>query len=192
MKSIGITGIIGSGKSMLSQVFRSMDVPVYDADTQAKQLMGSDLAIRNSLIDIFGEKTYIKGTINKEYMKEIVFGNDENRKIVNSIVHPAVKQHFMLWRQQTDANIVAIESAIIFEAKIDDILDYIIFVDAPEQMLIKRICRRDNVSEETAINKIKIQRINSGRERCDSIFVNDKDHSLIEQAENFIINNIKH
>jgi dephospho-CoA kinase len=68
MISIGITGIIGSGKSMLSQVFRTMGIPVYDADTQAKVLMNSNLQIKNSLVKEFGEDTYIEGTINKDYL----------------------------------------------------------------------------------------------------------------------------
>ncbi|MBO7572811.1 MAG: dephospho-CoA kinase [Bacteroidales bacterium] len=191
MISIGITGIIGSGKSMLSQVFRSMDIPVYDADTQAKLLMNTNLQIKESLVRCFGKKTYANGTINKDYLREIVFGNEENRKTVNSIVHPAVKQDFIEWRNAQNSNIVAIESAIIFEAKLEDILDKILFVEAPEEILVKRICLRDKVSEETALQKIRMQRKNSGREKCNAIFINDRNHSLIEQTETFI-NNLKY
>ena len=191
MISIGITGIIGSGKSMLSQVFRSMDIPVYDADTKAKLLMNTNLQIKESLVRCFGKKTYANGTINKDYLREIVFGNEENRKTVNSIVHPAVKQDFIEWRNAQNSNIVAIESAIIFEAKLEDILDKILFVEAPEEILVKRICLRDKVSEETALQKIRMQRKNSGREKCNAIFINDRNHSLIEQTETFI-NNLKY
>lgn len=190
MTSIGITGIIGSGKSMLSQVFRSMAIPVYDADYRAKSLMNSNLQIKESLVNCFGENTYTNGTINKDYLRKIVFGSEENRKTINSIVHPAVKQDFIDWRNAQNSNITAIESAIIFDAKIDDILDSIIFVEAPEEILVKRICLRDKVSEETALQKIRIQRKNSGRERCNAIFINDRNHSLIEQTETFI-NNLK-
>ena len=188
MISIGITGIIGSGKSMLSQVFRSMNIPVYDADSRAKTLMNSDFMIRTRLMLEFGDDTYRNGKINKEYLRKVVFGNEENRQIVNSIVHPAVKNDYISWRKESDAKIVAIESAIIFDAKLEDILDKIIFVEAAEEILVKRICSRDNVSEEIALEKINLQRKNSGREKCDAIFVNDRNHSLIEQAENFINN----
>lgn len=191
MISIGITGIIGSGKSMLSQVFRSMDIPVYDADTRAKELMNNNFAIRIRLKLEFGEETYRNNKINKEYLRKIVFGDEKNRQIINSIVHPAVKNDFIAWREKTGAKIVAIESAIIFDAKLEDILDKIIFVEAAEDILVKRICFRDNVSEEIAINKIKLQRENAGREKCDAIFINDRNHSLIELAENFI-NNLKY
>lgn len=191
MISIGITGIIGSGKSMLSQVFRSMDIPVYDADTRAKELMNNNFAIRIRLMLEFGEETYRNDKINKEYLRKIVFGDEKNRQIINSIVHPAVKNDFIAWREKTGAKIVAIESAIIFDAKLEDILDKIIFVEAAEDILVKRICFRDNVSEEIAINKIKLQRENAGRDKCDAIFINDRNHSLIEQAENFI-NNLKY
>ena len=191
MISIGITGIIGSGKSMLSQVFRSMDIPVYDADTRAKLLMDNNLTIRYSLVKKFGSNVYLDGKINKEYLRNVVFGNEESRQFVNSIVHPIVKNDFVAWRQATGKGIAAIESAIIFDANLEDILDKIIFVEAAEDILVKRICLRDNVPEEIALNKINIQRKNSGREKCDAIFVNDRNHSLIEQAENFI-NNLKY
>lgn len=186
MISIGITGIIGSGKSMLSQVFRSMDIPVYDADSKAKLLMNNNVQIKEALIENFGEDTYTNGAINKEYLRKIVFGNEENRRLVNSIVHPAVKRDFIEWQQNIGTKITAIESAILFDAKLEDILDHIIFVDAPEDVMVGRICLRDKVSEDVAISKIRIQRKNSGREKCDYIFINDRDHSLIEQSEKFI------
>lgn len=186
MISIGITGIIGSGKSMLSQVFRSMDIPVYDADSNAKILMNNNVQIKEALIGNFGEDTYTNGAINKEYLRKIVFGNEENRRLVNSIVHPAVKRDFIEWQQNTGTKITAIESAILFDAKLEDILDHIIFVDAPEDVMVGRICLRDKVSEDVAISKIRMQRKNSGREKCDYIFINDRDHSLIEQSEKFI------
>lgn len=186
MISIGITGIIGSGKSMLSQVFRSMDIPVYDADSKAKLLMNNNVQIKEALIENFGEDTYTNGAINKEYLRKIVFGNEENRRLVNSIVHPAVKRDFIEWQQNTTSKITAIESAILFDAKLEDILDHIIFVDAPEDVMVGRIRLRDKVSEDVAISKIRIQRKNSGREKCDYIFINDRDHSLIEQSEKFI------
>lgn len=186
MISIGITGIIGSGKSMLSQVFRSMDIPVYDADSKAKILMNNNVQIKEALIGNFGEDTYTNGAINKEYLRKIVFGNEENRRLVNSIVHPAVKRDFIEWQQNIGTKITAIESAILFDAKLEDILDHIIFVDAPEDVMVGRICLRDKVSEEVAISKIRMQRKNSGREKCDCIFINDRNHSLIEQSEKFI------
>ena len=157
----------------------------------AKELMNNNFAIRIRLKLEFGEETYRNNKINKEYLRKIVFGDEKNRQIINSIVHPAVKNDFIAWREKTGAKIVAIESAIIFDAKLEDILDKIIFVEAAEDILVKRICFRDNVSEEIAINKIKLQRENAGREKCDAIFINDRNHSLIEQAENFI-NNLKY
>ena len=186
MISIGITGIIGSGKSMLSQVFRSMDIPVYDADSNAKILMNNNVQIKEALIGNFGEDTYTNDAINKEYLRKIVFGNEGNRRLVNSIVHPVVKRDFIEWQQNTTSKITAIESAILFDAKLEDILDHIIFVDAPEDVMVGRICLRDKVSEDVAISKIRMQRKNSGREKCDYIFINDRDHSLIEQSEKFI------
>ena len=145
-----------------------------------------NVQIKEALIGNFGEDTYTNGAINKEYLRKIVFGNEENRRLVNSIVHPVVKRDFIEWQQNTTSKITAIESAILFDAKLEDILDHIIFVDAPEDVMVGRICLRDKVSEDVAISKIRMQRKNSGREKCDYIFINDRDHSLIEQSEKFI------
>lgn len=188
--SIGITGIIGSGKSMLSQVFRSMDIPVYDADKNAKILMNSSREIRERLIAEFGSEVYLDDKINKTYLSKFVFGDESKRQLVNSIVHPVVIDDFINWRAKIGASISAIESAILFEANIAPLLDYTIFVEANREILIKRICLRDNVDENTAAKKIEIQTSISGREKCSVIFTNDRNHSLIEQAHNFI-NNIR-
>lgn len=188
MISIGITGIIGSGKSMLSQVFRSMDIPVYDADSNAKILMNNDARIREKLIENFGAETYINGKLNKEHLSREIFRNEDKRLLINSIVHPIVKDDFIEWRRKSNRKIVAIESAILFEAKIDDILDSIIFVTSAEEILIKRIIFRDKVDEITARKKIEIQKKISGIEKSDRIFINDASHSLIEQATEFINN----
>lgn len=184
--SIGITGIIGSGKSMLSQVFRSMDIPVYDADKNAKILMNRSNAIKSRLTAEFGSEAYLDGKINKTYLAKIVFGNENKRQLVNSIVHPVVIDDFIKWRENIGTAICAIESAILFEANIAPLLDFTIFVEANKEILVRRICLRDNVDEDTARKKIDIQTAISGREKCSYILTNDKDHSLIEQANKFI------
>ncbi len=186
MISIGITGIIGSGKSMLSQVFRSMSIPVYDADKNAQIMMNSDKRIIESLTENFGKETYKNGSINKDFLRNIVFNNEDKRLKINSIVHPIVIEDFVKWRENSDCEIIAIESAILFEAKIENVLDYIVFVEADRQTLIERICKRDNVSPEIAERKIDLQMRNSGKEKCNILITNDKNHSIIEQANLFI------
>ncbi|MCF0206891.1 MAG: dephospho-CoA kinase [Bacteroidales bacterium] len=190
MISFGITGIIGSGKSMLSQIFQSMGVPVYNADANAKVLMNSDEVIRQRLVGSFGSAVYADGRIDKAFLANRIFSDENARMTVNSIVHPVVKNDFLSWRASQKTDFVAIESAILFEAGIEDILDYVVFVDADEKILVDRICKRDNVSGDVALSKIRIQRAASGKERCDFVFTNDFRHSLIEQAESFI-NNLK-
>ncbi len=186
MISIGITGIIGSGKSMLSQVFRSMSIPVYDADKNAQIMMNSDKRIIESLTENFGKETYKNGSINKDFLRNIVFNNEDKRLKINSIVHPIVIEDFVKWRENSDCEIIAIESAILFEAKIENVLDYIVFVEADRQTLIERICKRDNVSPEIAERKIDLQMRNSGKEKCNILITNDKNLSIIEQANLFI------
>ena len=179
MISIGITGIIGSGKSMLSQVFRSMDIPVYDADSNAKILMNNNVQIKEALIGNFGEDTYTNGAINKEYLRKIVFGNEENRRLVNSIVHPAVKKDIIA--RQPDF----IESAILYEAGLDELCDKVIVVDALEEVRIARTIARDYGNEVTEDNinkvraRIRAQHIPQG----DLLIHNDGKTSIAELVD---------
>lgn len=190
MISIGITGIIGSGKSMLSNVFRAMNIPVYDADSNAKLLMNSCQNIQKQMIEYFGSEVYVNNQLNKDFLRDRIFKNEADRLKINSIVHPEVKNDFIVWRQNLGSDIVAIESAILFEANIQDVLNSVIFVDAEEDTIINRICRRDGVTAEVAKNKVALQRKNAGKERCEYVFYNDRYHSLIEQA-NDLLNEIR-
>lgn len=186
MINIGITGIIGSGKTMLSNVFRSCDVPVYDADKKAQVLMNTNPQIISALITQFGADTYKDGVLNKDFMRKVVFDCEQSRLLVNSIVHPVVIQDYINWRNALKCDISAIESAILFEAKIDNLLDYTVFVEADRSDLAERICKRDNVSVEVAESKIALQMANSCREKCSFVVTNDRHHSLIEQALSII------
>jgi dephospho-CoA kinase len=161
MISIGITGIIGSGKSKVSKILEILDCPVYYADIEAKKLMIDNNEIKFNLIREFGADTYINGIPNKELISKLVFGNNQNREKVNSIIHPIVIDDFKNWiklNSSTTKTMVAIESALLYYAKIDKITDYIIEVICSEHIAVQRIKFRDNISEAEAINKIRIQK----------------------------------
>ncbi|MBQ9882981.1 MAG: dephospho-CoA kinase, partial [Bacteroidaceae bacterium] len=117
MIRLGITGGIGSGKSVVSKLLRIMDVPVYDSDTESKRLTVQDATIRQQLIDWVGPSVYLAdGSLNKPYFASCVFSSSENASKANAIIHPVVKRDFLEWaerQKQAGHQLCAIESAIL-------------------------------------------------------------------------------
>lgn len=156
MIKIGITGGIGSGKSVISRILRLLNYPVYDSDFWAKELMNNNPNIQQALTKRFGHETYQNNTLNRPFLAKQIFNNEDARLFVNSIVHPIVSQHFLDWTENQNTKLVFIESAILFSSGLDKIIDTTIFVDAPQQIRFQRAKLRDN-STDTAI----LARINS-------------------------------
>jgi len=187
MIKIGITGIIGSGKSVVSSVFRILHIAVYNADYRAKVLMNQDPDIQNEIKSEFGEESYNDSGINTSYIASVIFNDESKRKIINSIVHPRVKQDFLDLSNQQSTEICAIESALIYEANFSDILDYIIKVDAPIDVLTKRIIKRDKISKEEAESRINSQSFNLDEKyKANFTINNDEQNSLIIQCMEII------
>jgi len=181
---LGITGGIGSGKSVVSHVLRTMDIPVYDCDSRAKTLNETDEIIRNGLIKLVGDDVYSQGwTLNREKLAEYLFASKEHTAQINSLIHPRVKADIMQWLlNQGGCQLVGIESAILFESGINKLVNDIINVSAPESVRLQRIVKRDY----TDINKIKVRmraQMNDEEriKRCKFIITNDNKHALIPQ-----------
>jgi len=160
MIKIGITGGIGSGKSTVCTLFSIIGIPVYNSDLRAKILMTQNADIINKLKNTFGNDIYkANGTLNKVKLAKLVFDSFETRQIINTIVHPAVQNDFILWCEKNyeNAPYVIQESAILFETGIWKSLDAIITVTCPLEERIERIKLRDNCSKFEAIKKIESQ-----------------------------------
>ncbi|MCK9498948.1 MAG: dephospho-CoA kinase [Bacteroidales bacterium] len=194
MIKIGITGLIGTGKTTISQIFEIFGLPVYNADIQAKQIMHKNHKVKEKLIIEFGEDSYINNQLNKEYISKIIFSDKTARKKINSIVHPAVIEDFKTWlikKESENFKMICIESALLYAAKIDKLLDYIILVTSEEETLVNRIMKRDNISQEQALQKIKAQKSEIKQEyKADFEIKNDSTDSIILQSIN-ILNKIK-
>ncbi len=158
MKIIGITGGIGSGKSVACKILQKAGIPVLYSDPIAKEVMDSDEEIKRDLIIEFGEEVYKDDKINKEFLSELIFSNRENLHIINTIVHPKVISYLeeKIYKEFEKEEIVCVESALIFESKIEAMFNYIIAITAPEEMRIHRVLDRDD----TTYGEIK-QRIDS-------------------------------
>lgn len=141
---IGVTGGIGSGKSIVCRIFNALGVPVYDADSRAKSLMTTDGILISQIKKEFGVLSYHSdGNVDREYLAEAAFKDAEKLKLLNSLIHPRVMQDYERWVSEQKTHYVLKEAALLFEAKSHVALDKIIMVHAPEELRIKRVLQRD-------------------------------------------------
>ena len=147
MLKIGLTGGIGSGKSFIAEIFRKLNIPVYISDLEAKKLMIKNTQIKEQLISLLGNSTYHEnGELNRQFVAEKIFGNNEMVAKINSIVHPVVRADFNQWAEKQVADYILQESAILFEIGANKVLDKMILVTAPLELRIKRVMERDHLS----------------------------------------------
>lgn len=175
MIRLGITGGIGSGKSYVARLLAQRGLPVYDTDTEAKRLMLSDADIRAGLIGLLGERVYVDEKLNKPLLADYLFASDEHASRINSIVHPSVKRDFLRWAaSRAEHEVVALESAILYESGFDDVVDYVVAVYAPLEVRIRRAMERDCATEEQVKSRISSQMNEElKRDRADFVIVND-------------------
>lgn len=182
---IGVTGGIGSGKSVVSQLLRMMDVPVYDCDSEAKRLMCQSTEIRAALIQAVGECVYrTGGLLDRAVLAAYMFGNAAHVEQINRIVHPVVRADFKCWAKQSGRAVVAVESAILFEASMDADVDSVWLVYAPMDIRLQRVIQRDG-SDEEAIRKRMQSQFSDAEflQRADRVVYNDGARSLILQVK---------
>jgi dephospho-CoA kinase len=144
---LGITGGIGSGKTTVANLFKELGVPVFIADAQAKEVMNTSLAVRQKIIEYFGENSYDDNQLNRAYLAKQVFANKEALQMLNGIVHPVVAEEFSAWKNKQNTPIVAYEAAILFENNRQKECDYTILVTAPKEIRINRVQKRDHSTQ---------------------------------------------
>ncbi len=157
--SIGLTGGIGSGKSLVADFFKLLGIPVYSSDVEAKQLMQTNILIRESLIEVFGEEVYFdSGELNRFKLAEIIFNNEDALKKVNGIVHPQVRLHYQEWlSQHIGVPYVIQESAILFDTGLYKNFNKIITVTADKEIRLQRVVERDSCSRESVLERMSKQ-----------------------------------
>lgn len=192
MICVAITGGIGSGKSYVSAMLEQRGIPVYNADNEAKRLIASDIGIRNGLIALLGEEVYVNGELNKPLLASYLFSSSENAARVNAIIHPRVKEDFKRWLgEQSEKEIAALESAILYEAGFEDTVDTVLMVFAPRELRLKRAMKRDSATREQIESRMSAQM--DEEEKCrmaDFVVYNDGTLSLDEQLTS-VINQLK-
>lgn len=189
MIKIGITGGIGSGKSVVASLLKISGIPVYIADIESKHLTATSLVIRKKLISLFGEELYTTEGLDKKQLASHIFGNPEYLKQVNEIIHPEVNRHFRMWVKQQKTPICAIESAILFESGFNQIVDTTLMVYAPKEIRIERALKRDTTSREEVICRIESQLSDEiKKEKSDYVIFNDGIRALLPQIVTFLAN----
>jgi dephospho-CoA kinase len=180
---IGLTGGIGSGKSMVAGIFKVLGIPVFDADAAAKHIMETDPALRQSIIDIFGGNSYQGAALDRKYLASIVFSDQYQLDRLNALVHPAAIAAAKVWSADQSAPYTVKEAALFFEAGSTEGMDYIIGVYAPKHLRIKRVMDRDGVTREEVLARMQRQIQEEIKMRlCDFVIMNDEQQLLIPQV----------
>lgn len=184
---IGITGGIGSGKSIIGKILTSMGYPVYYSDEAAKELMENDTVIVNELNQLFNNKAYNMGKLNRTYLAQQIFTNPDLKQKVNQIVHPRVRAHFKEFVEQQNNSLVFNEAAILFETGGDKNFDAIILVVADEDVRIERVMNRDGVAKEEVLNRINNQWSDEKKKKLTEFVITNNPTDLLVPQLNKIL-----
>lgn len=157
MMKVGITGGIGSGKSTVCRLFAQRGVAVYDSDAEAKRLMAESPELRAAVSARFGAEAYAGGALNRPYLAGKVFFDPAALADLNALVHPAVLADFAAWAERQEGSYVILESAILFDAGLEDSVDRTVAVLAPLELRLERTCRRDKCDPEAVRRRIATQ-----------------------------------
>lgn len=179
---VGVTGGIGSGKSLVCKIFSTLGIPVYNADKRARWLMNHDKTLQNQVRSAFGTNSYgPDGTIDRNYLAEKVFKDPIELNKLNALVHPAVGKDYNAWTAEKEEYSYLIkEAALMFESGSHQALDFVINVSAPEEVRIQRVLDRDAFRTRREIEAI-IDKQLPGEERikrADFVIKND-DHDMV-------------
>jgi len=180
MIKVGITGGIGSGKSTICHFFRTLGIPVFEADTEAKKLINSSEAIKNQLIAEFGSDIYLPNQlIDRKKLAGLIFNSPTLLEKVNRIIHPEVRIYFNKWVELQKSPYIIHEAAIMFESGFYQMMDYTILVTAPEAERIARVMKRENSTEESVKARIEKQWTDEQKMELASFIVKNDNTELI-------------
>ncbi len=158
MLKIGITGKIGSGKSTICRIFESIGIPVYYSDIEAKKFY-NDPDVIQTIFKLFGNKILdTNKNIDKKILASIVFNDNNKLLALNNIIHPLVINDFQNWCQnKINVPYILFESAIIYESNLTHLFSKIIYINCPEQIAIKRVMKRDNITHLSVLERMSKQ-----------------------------------
>jgi dephospho-CoA kinase len=181
MIKLAVTGNMGSGKSLMCRIFESLNIPVFYADDEAKQLYNEPV-VSERIRHIFGDAVFENNELSKKKLADMVFSDESKLRTLEQIIHPLVAEKFQEWTEQQNTQCVIMENAVLFEGGFDKDVDVIILVTCPEKERIRRIQLRDVMTEEEIKKRMRLQwPEEKKREKADFIIVNDGNTEIVPQ-----------
>jgi len=183
MLRIGLTGGIGSSKTTVAAIFETIGIPVYYADDAAKKLMNTNDQLKKTIIENFGEASYVNNMLDRKYIAGIVFNDKEKLALLNAITHPVTIQDADDWMKQQTSPYTIKEAALLFESGAAAHLDYIIGVYAPQHIRVKRVMDRDGLPAAEVMKRISRQIEEEMKMKlCDFVITNNEQQLVITQV----------
>ena len=190
VKLIAITGGIGSGKSVVSQILRKLGYQVYDSDTEARRLMDDSVAIKKEISNKINPSVINEdGSINRKALSNIVFNDSQKLGTLNHIVHSAVRNDLQLYVKRCNNTIVFVETAILYQSEIDRMVDEVWDITAPDDIRINRVINRNSLTAEEVKKRIKSQEFTPEKlHEQTKVIINDDKTAILPQIENLLAN----
>lgn len=183
MLKVGITGGIGSGKSVVCRVFETLGIPVFDADAAAKYIMEHDKTVIAAIKQLFGNEAYNSNQPDRQQIASLVFGKPALLQQLNQIIHPAVLTFGNEWMNKQSAPYTIKEAAIFFESGSYTQMDIMVGVYAPKAIRLERALKRDGATEEKILQRMANQMAEDEKmSRCNYIINNYGSHAIIPQV----------
>ena len=187
---IAVTGGIGSGKSTFCNFLAEKGYPVIKADDISKQILAEDKDVKEKVIKKFGKESFINDQINKKFLADKIFSNPVNVIKINSILHPKVKGKVneLMQEQLISNDIIFTEAALIYEAEMENMFDYVVLITANNDVRMKRVTANGKLTEEDFTKRDENQiKDEEKKKRADFIFENNGDIEELKQKADFLI-----
>ena len=179
---LGVTGGIGAGKTSVCRVFSVLGIPVFSADTEAREVMDIDTVIILRINTIVGKDLYINGSLDRAELAKLIFNNNRLLEKINSLVHPVVFSRFREWEKKQSAPYVIMEAAILFESGASKVVDRIVTVVAPMEERVGRVIHRSNLTREQVMERMRNQMSDSERISQSDYTIHNSENDMIIPA----------
>jgi len=183
VRTLGVTGGIGSGKSTVCNHLKRLGAIIFEADLVARTMMESDCQVQQEIMDYFGPESYhADRSLNRQWLASQVFDHEDHLTKLNAITHPRVAMSFHQLKRESSSGLLVHEAALIYEAKLDHHLDAVCVVSTPDQVRIQRVVSRDGISADAVRARMRHQFPQHEIEsKADVVLINSGGPSLLHQ-----------
>lgn len=191
---VAITGNIGSGKSTFAKFISELGIPVITADIVSKQILETDAEVRLDVIRNFGAQAFQGKKINNKYIADVIFSDPKKLNKINSILHPRVRKKIDLLSKEffNTNDLVFVETALIYESKIENMFDYVVLITAEKLARLDRTSKSKKISENDFLKRENMQiNENLKKKKADFIFINDGSKDELKQKAILLIKLLK-